>query len=218
MFIFEPREAAVGCGMMLFGGAPAARLRVAASARPRTRRPSTASSPNCCRTRSCVKANGLIEGLTIGSIILGAAARRQLVGRGSRARLLRSRPAADHHRHRLAARGRDRHADRGIYILAAILNLYIPRTSAPLQPLACTARWAWCATSRLQRAAVERQARADLARHHHAVLGRGRQPAHSSCWPGRGRARLHRPRPAACRAWWPGHGARGVRGIDEDAA
>ena len=43
----------IGCLMMLFGAAPAARRTPSsASARPPIRRPSTASSPSCCRPRS----------------------------------------------------------------------------------------------------------------------------------------------------------------------
>ena len=58
-----------------------------------------------------------------------------------------------------------------IYVLAALFNLFIraPRRAAALtgNPRRC------CATSRSAMRAVARQAGADLAGHHHAVLGRG---------------------------------------------
>ena len=62
----------VGCALMLFDAAPAARpTRWSASAPPPIRRRSTASSPSSCRAKQLVVANGWIEGTTVGSIILG---------------------------------------------------------------------------------------------------------------------------------------------------
>ena len=71
----------VGCALMLFGAAPAARpTRSSASAPRPTRRPSTASSPSTCRTQQLVVANGWIEGLTVASIILGTLLGGVLIG------------------------------------------------------------------------------------------------------------------------------------------
>ena len=80
-----------------------------------------------------VKANGWIEGLTIGSIILGVLLGGQLVGAKAAALLLGfDFPFVD--------LGIDTPPEAAIsaivfiYILAAVFNLKIPRTDAPLQP------------------------------------------------------------------------------------
>lgn len=82
-----------------------------------------------------VKANGWIEGLTIGSIILGLLLGGQLVGRAvSRVLLGFDMP--------LVNTGIDTPAEAAIaslivlYVIAALFNLKIPRTEAPLQPIA----------------------------------------------------------------------------------
>jgi MFS transporter, LPLT family, lysophospholipid transporter len=81
-----------------------------------------------------VAANGWIEGLTIASIILGVVLGGQLVGQAVATKLLAlDFPAID--------TGVDSAPEAAIavlvfvYILAAIFNLYIPRTSAALQKL-----------------------------------------------------------------------------------
>jgi MFS transporter, LPLT family, lysophospholipid transporter len=81
-----------------------------------------------------VKANGWIEGLTIASIILGVLLGGQLVGPKVAPMLLNfDLPMLD--------TGIDTGPEAAIaamvllYALAAIFNLYIPRTEAPLQPL-----------------------------------------------------------------------------------
>jgi MFS family permease len=81
-----------------------------------------------------VKANGWIEGLTIGSIILGVLLGGQLVGPVIAPQLLGfDLPMID--------TGIDTPPEAAIaslilvYVIAAIFNLYIPRTEAPLQPL-----------------------------------------------------------------------------------
>jgi LPLT family lysophospholipid transporter-like MFS transporter len=81
-----------------------------------------------------VKANGWVEGLTIGSIILGILLGGQLVGPKLAPMLLGfDLPLID--------TGVDTPPEAAIaamilvYIIAAIFNLYIPRTEAPLQPL-----------------------------------------------------------------------------------
>jgi LPLT family lysophospholipid transporter-like MFS transporter len=80
-----------------------------------------------------VKANGWIEGLTIGSIILGVLLGGQLVGRAIAPLLLGlDLPLVD--------TGIDTPPEAAIaaitllYVIAALFNLYIPRTDAPLQP------------------------------------------------------------------------------------
>ncbi len=82
-----------------------------------------------------VKANGWIEGLTIGSIILGVLLGGQLVGPVVSRQLLGfDFPMFD--------TGVDTPPEAAIasmilvYLIAAAFNLYIPRTEAPLQPLA----------------------------------------------------------------------------------
>jgi LPLT family lysophospholipid transporter-like MFS transporter len=81
-----------------------------------------------------VKANGWIEGLTIGSIILGVLLGGQLIGHRIAGLLLgMDVPFVD--------TGVDTPPEAAIatiillYIAAAVFNLYIPRTEAPLQPL-----------------------------------------------------------------------------------
>ncbi|MBE2245094.1 MAG: lysophospholipid transporter LplT [Burkholderiaceae bacterium] len=80
-----------------------------------------------------VKANGWIEGLTIASIILGVLLGGQLVGPAIAPQLLDfDMPMIE--------TGIDSPPEAAIaslvtvYVLAAIINLYIPRTDAPLQP------------------------------------------------------------------------------------
>jgi LPLT family lysophospholipid transporter-like MFS transporter len=82
-----------------------------------------------------VKANGWIEGLTIASIILGVLLGGQLIGHRLSGWLLGfDLPLID--------TGIDTAPEAAIaaiivlYVAAAIFNLYIPRTEAPLQPLA----------------------------------------------------------------------------------
>ena len=82
-----------------------------------------------------VKANGWIEGLTIGSIILGVLLGGQLVGQRVSGVLLGfDLPFID--------TGIDTPPEAaiaslvGLYVIAALFNLRIPRTDAPLQPLA----------------------------------------------------------------------------------
>jgi MFS family permease len=82
-----------------------------------------------------VKANGWIEGLTIASIILGIVLGGQLIGPAMSQQLLGfDMPMID--------TGVDTPPEAAVaamilvYIVAAVFNLYIPRTEAPLQPLA----------------------------------------------------------------------------------
>ncbi|MGA0611462.1 lysophospholipid transporter LplT [Caldimonas sp. KR1-144] len=82
-----------------------------------------------------VKANGWIEGLTIASIILGVVLGGQLMGRQIAPMLLSiDLPMIN--------TGIDSAPEAAIativvlYVIAAIFNLYIPRTDAPLQPFA----------------------------------------------------------------------------------
>jgi len=84
-----------------------------------------------------VKANGWIEGLTIASIILGVLLGGQLIGPRIAGSLLKvDFPWLDF--------GIDTPPEAaisvivGLYVAAAIFNLYIPRTEAPLQPLSAS--------------------------------------------------------------------------------
>lgn len=125
----------VGCLMMLFGGHPLIAYAVvglgAAAYSPAKYGILTELLP----ASQLVKANGWIEGLTIGSIIFGVLLGGQLVGRSISAHLL----AFDLP---LMSTGIDTPPEAAIsvivffYVVAALFNLKIPRTEAPLQPLA----------------------------------------------------------------------------------
>ena len=125
----------VGCLLMLFGGHPLLAYAIvglgAAAYSPAKYGILTELLP----ASQLVKANGWVEGLTIASIILGIVLGGQLVGKHLSAVLLNfdmpfietnidTAPEAA-----IASMI-------GVYIIAAIFNLYIPRTEAPLQPLA----------------------------------------------------------------------------------
>ncbi|HET7528269.1 MAG TPA: lysophospholipid transporter LplT [Burkholderiaceae bacterium] len=124
----------VGCLLMLFGGHPLMAYAVvglgAAAYSPAKYGILTELLP----PSQLVKANGWIEGLTIGSVILGILLGGQLVG-GRVAPWLLSFdfPFFD--------TGVDTPPEAAIasivvlYVIAAAFNLYIPRTEAPLQPL-----------------------------------------------------------------------------------
>ena len=125
----------VGCLMMLFGTHPLMAYAIvglgAAAYSPAKYGILTELLPNS----QLVKANGWIEGLTIGSIILGVLLGGQLVGRVvSRWLLQVDMPLID--------TGVDSAPEAAIasimflYVIAALFNLKIPRTDAPLQPLA----------------------------------------------------------------------------------
>ncbi len=124
----------VGCLLMLFGGHPLLAYAVvglgAAAYSPAKYGILTELLP----PSQLVKANGWIEGLTIASIILGVLLGGQLVGPRVAPMLLdMDLPSFD--------TGVDTPPEGAIaaivllYIVAAIFNLYIPRTDAPLQPL-----------------------------------------------------------------------------------
>jgi MFS family permease len=125
----------VGCLMMLFGTHPLMAYAIvglgAAAYSPAKYGILTELLPNS----QLVKANGWIEGLTIGSIILGVLLGGQLVGKAVSFHLLQidipfietgieSAPEAA-----IASLI-------ALYLIAALFNLKIPRTEAPLQPLA----------------------------------------------------------------------------------
>jgi len=124
----------VGCGMMLFGLHPLLAYAVvglgAAAYSPAKYGILTELLP----PSQLVKANGWIEGLTIASIILGVLLGGQLIGPKVASMLLHiDFPWLD--------TGIDTPPEAAIalivtlYVAAAIFNLYIPRTEAPLQPL-----------------------------------------------------------------------------------
>jgi MFS family permease len=125
----------VGCLMMLFGTHPLMSYAIvglgAAAYSPAKYGILTELLP----PSQLVKANGWIEGLTIGSIILGVLLGGQLVGLAVSRQLLKlDLPFMD--------TGVDTPAEAAIasiillYAVAALVNLRIPRTEAPLQPLA----------------------------------------------------------------------------------
>ena len=125
----------VGCLMMLFGGHPLVAYAIvglgAAAYSPAKYGILTELLPNS----QLVKANGWIEGLTIMSIILGIALGGQLIGKVvSRHLLAIDLPLFD--------TGIDTAPESAIalivvlYMIAAAFNLRIPRTEAPLQPIA----------------------------------------------------------------------------------
>jgi len=125
----------VGCLMMLFGAHPLAAYAIvglgAAAYSPAKYGILTELLP----PSQLVKANGWIEGLTIASIILGVLLGGQLVGeRVSHVLLSFDLPMID--------TGIDTPPQAAIasllslYVLAALFNLRIPRTSAPLKPYA----------------------------------------------------------------------------------
>jgi len=125
----------VGCLMMLFGTHPLLSYAIvglgAAAYSPAKYGILTELLPNS----QLVKANGWIEGLTIASIILGVLLGGQLVGRMVSGVLLGvDLPLID--------TGIDTAPESAIaaiillYALAALFNLKIPRTEAPLKPLA----------------------------------------------------------------------------------
>ncbi len=125
----------VGCLMMLFGTHPLMSYAVvglgAAAYSPAKYGILTELLP----PSQLVKANGWIEGLTIVSIILGTVLGGQLVGPRIAPMLLGfDFPMID--------TGIDTPPEAaisallGLYVIAALFNLYIPRTEAPLQPLA----------------------------------------------------------------------------------
>jgi LPLT family lysophospholipid transporter-like MFS transporter len=124
----------VGCLMMLFGTHPLMAYAVvglgAAAYSPAKYGILTELLP----PSQLVKANGWIEGLTIASIILGILLGGQLVGPRIAPMLMGfDLPMID--------TGIDTAPEAAIstmvllYIIAAVFNLYIPRTEAPLQPL-----------------------------------------------------------------------------------
>jgi len=124
----------IGCLMMLFGGHPLIAYAVvglgAAAYSPAKYGILTELLPNS----QLVKANGWIEGLTILSIILGTVLGGQLIGPVvSRHLLAIDLPMIDTGiktapESALALIG-------CLYVVAALFNLRIPRTEAPLQPL-----------------------------------------------------------------------------------
>jgi LPLT family lysophospholipid transporter-like MFS transporter len=121
----------VGCLMMLFGTHPLLAYAIvglgAAAYSPAKYGILTELLP----PSQLVKANGWIEGLTIASIILGVLLGGQLVGPAIAPLLLGLSPPGVTSAPEAAI-----FALISLYIVAAAFNLRIPRTEAPLQPLA----------------------------------------------------------------------------------
>jgi MFS transporter, LPLT family, lysophospholipid transporter len=124
----------VGCLMMLFGSHPLLSYAIvglgAAAYSPAKYGILTELLP----PSQLVKANGWIEGLTIASIILGVLLGGQLVGHSISTLLLSiDMPMVDTHIN--SAPEAAIASIISLYALAAVFNLRIPRTSAPLQPV-----------------------------------------------------------------------------------
>jgi MFS family permease len=124
----------VGCLMMLFGSHPLMAYAIvglgAAAYSPAKYGILTELLP----PSQLVKANGWIEGLTIGSIILGVLLGGQLVGPAVSQALL----AIDMPLLNTSIDSAPESAITAIvllYVVAAVFNLYIPRTAADLEPL-----------------------------------------------------------------------------------
>ncbi len=133
MFISNSIKA-VGCLLMLFGGHPLLSYAVvglgAAAYSPAKYGILTELLP----PSQLVKANGWIEGLTIASIILGVLLGGQLIGGRVAPWLL----GFDFPWFDFGVNTPPEAAIAAIivlYVIAAVFNLYIPRTEAPLQPL-----------------------------------------------------------------------------------
>jgi MFS family permease len=125
----------VGCLLMLFGGHPLLAYAVvglgAAAYSPAKYGILTELLP----ASQLVKGNGWIEGLTVASIILGVVLGGVLIGPRAANMLL----ALDLPMIQTSIDTAPEAAIASIvslYLIATIFNLYIPRTSAPLQPLA----------------------------------------------------------------------------------
>ena len=123
-----------GCLLMLFGGHPLLAYAIvglgAAAYSPAKYGILTELLPNS----QLVKANGWIEGLTIMSIILGIALGGQLIGPMiSRQLLAFDLPMID--TGIVTAPESAISVIVFLYVIAALFNLRIPRTEAPLQPL-----------------------------------------------------------------------------------
>ncbi|MCX2864381.1 lysophospholipid transporter LplT [Paucibacter sp. PLA-PC-4] len=120
----------VGCLMMLFGSHPLMAYAIvglgAAAYSPAKYGILTELLP----PSQLVKANGWIEGLTIASIILGVLLGGQLVGPHASAWLLSLGLPGIHSAPQAAIASLV-----GLYVIAALFNLRIPRTDAPLQPV-----------------------------------------------------------------------------------
>ncbi len=124
----------VGCLMMLFGGHPLLAYAVvglgAAAYSPAKYGILTELLP----ASLLVKGNGWIEGLTVGSIVLGILLGGQLVGQRVSSMLL----GVDLPMFDTSIDTAPEAAISAIvflYVIASIFNLFIPRTTAPLQPM-----------------------------------------------------------------------------------
>ena len=126
----------VGCAMMFFSVHPLLAYAVvglgAAAYSPAKYGILTEYLPH----RLLVVANGWIEGLTVGAIILGVVIGGMLITAGNRpARLLVLRLPGDRHRHRYHRRNGDLPIIGVLYVIASIFNLYMPDTGVDHKPL-----------------------------------------------------------------------------------
>jgi MFS family permease len=193
----------VGCLLMLFGTHPLMSYAIvglgAAAYSPAKYGILTELLP----ASQLVKANGWIEGLTIGSIILGVLLGGQLVGQAIAPLLLGLRLPVDRYRHRHATRGRHQRADLRLPAGGLVQH---PHSRIPASKCGRCPRIASLIAGflDLQHPAVARQAGPDLAGRDHADLGCRRQPALHRAGLGRGGAGVFgHTGLGACRVWWP---------------
>ncbi len=205
----------IGCLLMLFGANPLLSYGIvglgAAAYSPAKYGILTELLPNS----QLVKANGWIEGLTILSIIFGVLLGGQLLGHVVSQHLL----AFDVPMFDTGISTAPEAAVAVIvvlYVIAALFNLRIPRTEAPLAADRAQHRRAGARLLELQRAPVERQAGPDLAGDDDAVLGRLRQPARDRLRLGGGGARVL-DHPSLESGWRARHWHRHRRGGRLDA-
>jgi MFS family permease len=130
----------VGCMLMLFGSHPLLAYAVvglgAAAYSPAKYGILTELLP----ASLLVKGNGWIEGLTVASIVLGILLGGQLIGSNVSAWLLRLDFPLIHTGINTAPEAAIA-AIALFYIVASVFNLYIPRTTAPLQPIQHGPAW-----------------------------------------------------------------------------
>jgi MFS family permease len=203
----------VGCLLMLFGAHPLLAYAVvglgAAAYSPAKYGILTELLP----PSQLVKANGWIEGLTIGSIVLGMLLGGQLIGARSSPACCWAldMPCFDTGIDTAPEAAICRHRARCTW-WRPLFNLFIPRTGAPLQPWIASRCRTWCATSRScnSRLWADKLGQISLATTT-LLWGVFGQPAAHRAARGRLRPWATAPRrPPAWPAWWSSASAVGA--------